>query len=93
MDTLPTNMREWSHFPIEMPLDKHNKGPATIGEDAVIVKYAVWDQLCTGYSLFNNLGEAVNHAMKLTLEELAKPTMYYNTGHTYKENMKEIGLC
>jgi len=87
MNTLPTNMHDWSHFAIEMPINKHNQGPASVGVDAVLVKYEVWDQLCHSYGTFDTLGAAVNEAMKLTRLELANTNGYLSTGMSYAQTM------
>ena len=61
--------REWFYFPIEMPLHKNGKGPATVGVDAASITYEVWDRLLNTHASFDNLYDAINEAMRLNDEE------------------------
>ena len=64
---LAKDMRNWPYVPIQMPYDKDGKGPCSI-EDAVKVVYEVWDECYVSHGTYDCLAEAVNVAMKLTLE-------------------------
>ena len=35
--------REWSYYPIEMPVSSDGNGPATVGVDATSITYEVWE--------------------------------------------------
>jgi hypothetical protein len=58
-------LREWRHYPIDMPLTAEGMGPATIGVDAASVVYEVWDENCTSHGAFPNLRAALDLAMRL----------------------------
>ena len=53
------------YYPIEMPLTKDGRGPATIGKDAAKMTYQVWDQFCDSHGDFEFLSDAIRHAQKL----------------------------
>jgi hypothetical protein len=65
---LPTNVREWYFFPIEMPLSIDGQGPATVGVDAHQITYEVWDAELNTHGSFDNLPDAINKAIELNLE-------------------------
>lgn len=72
MIDLPANCRAWDFYPIEMPLTKDGNGPATVGVDADKVTYEVWDYDYTSHGSFDNLPDAINLAIKLTVEIRSK---------------------
>lgn len=84
---LPDNIRIWSHFPIQMPLNADGEGPAAVGDDAVDIAYEVWDQVLTSHNTFGNLADAINCAMRLTKEELKGTT---ESAVRYQQALKEI---
>ena len=59
------DVRNWWHYPIQMPVNESGEGPATVGKDAVLVKYEVWDRLYNTHAIFDNLPDAINKAMEL----------------------------
>jgi hypothetical protein len=59
------DVRQWFHYPIEMPLSADGQGPATIGADAASITYEVWDVLLNTHASFDNLHDAINEAMRL----------------------------
>ena len=66
---VPADCRHWLYYPIEMPVNKDGQGPATIGVDAVKMTYEVWDiGLLSTHGSFDNLPDAINLAMKLTVK-------------------------
>ena len=67
---VPLNCRKWPFYPIEMPTTADGKGPATIGIDAASVEYEVWDQDFNTHASFNNLADAINEAMRLSIAAL-----------------------
>ncbi len=69
MIDLPTDVKQWFYFPIEMPLAPSGMGPATI-EEATSITYEVWDQYCDTHGSFEFLSDAINHAIKLNLERI-----------------------
>ena len=71
--TVPANVREWLYYPIEMPMTADGKGPATVGKDAVKISYEVWDRLYNPHASFDNLPDAINEAMRLTIEYKSTP--------------------
>jgi hypothetical protein len=58
-------LKQWRHYPIDMPLTAEGMGPATIGFDAASVIYEVWDENCTSYGAFPQLRQAIELAMRL----------------------------
>ena len=70
-----SNVREWFHYPIEIPLTTEGNGPAKVGVDAVQISYEVWDRLLNTHATFDNLPDAINEAMRLnsTRAELCDP--------------------
>lgn len=66
----PLNCRTWPFYPIQMPVTKDGKGPATIGEDAAELTYEVWDIFYNSYGSHEYLPDAINQAMQLTKELL-----------------------
>jgi len=73
------DVRQWYHYPIEMPLSADGQGPATIGVDARRITYEVWDALLHTHASFDNLPDAINEAMRLnfTLAELTSSEAAY----------------
>lgn len=59
------DVRQWWHYPIEMPLSADGQGPATVGVEAARITYEVWDQLLVSHASFDNLPDAINEAMRL----------------------------
>ena len=68
----PLNVRTWPFYPIEMPLTEDKMGPATIGKDAAVITYEVWDHFCNAHGSYNYLPDAINQALILTQELLLK---------------------
>ena len=66
--SMATNVRQWAYYPIEMPVTKEGFGPAILGIDAERMTYEVWDKCYTTHASFDNLPDAINLAMKLTME-------------------------
>lgn len=66
--TLSINSRDWFYYPITIPLAPSGMGPASI-EDATSITYEVWDQFCTSHGQFECLLDAINHAIKLNLNQ------------------------
>jgi hypothetical protein len=66
VNELPTDTRLWPFYPIEMPLNKFQMGPATVGIDAATITYEVWDRDHTSHGSFDNLPDAINAAMRLS---------------------------
>lgn len=69
------NTRTWWFFPLEMPVTKEGKGPATVGEDATSILYEVWDQNLNTYDTFQYLPDAINKAMELNKKLLQGVTL------------------
>ena len=67
---VPTDCRRWPYYPIPMPFTKDGKGPATIGVDAESISYEVWDCVYNSYASFDNLPDAINEAMRLSIASL-----------------------
>lgn len=67
---LSTNCRDWWYYPIEMPIDIHGCGPATVGQDAVRISYEVWDAELRTHGSFDNLPDAINEAMRMNMERI-----------------------
>ena len=65
---LNDDIRNWFYFPIEMPLTAAGKGPAKLGKNAVQMTYEVWDKLLNTHGSHDNLPDAINHAMRLNME-------------------------
>lgn len=57
------DVRQWYHYPIEMPINKDGNGPCSIEEAAAIV-YEVWDRDHRTHSSHRNLPDAINDAMR-----------------------------
>lgn len=72
--TVPENVRRWPFYPIEMPVTADGQGPATVGADAAKITYEVWDRLYNSHGSFDNLPDAINEAMRKTVE-------YISTSH------------
>ncbi len=68
---LPADVRQWPFYPIQMPFNADGKGPATIGVDAADIAYEVWDREFNTHASFNNLPDAINEAMRLSIAALA----------------------
>ena len=52
--------REWTHYPIEMPLNARMEGPAKVGKDAHYMTYEVWEaDTLRSISDHNNLPDAI----------------------------------
>ena len=52
--------REWTHYPIEMPLNANMQGPAKVGKDAHCMTYEVWEaDTCHAISDHNKLPDAI----------------------------------
>lgn len=64
---LPADVRQWPFYPIQMPFNADGKGPATIGVDAADIAYEVWDIEFNTHASFNNLPDAINEAMRLSI--------------------------
>lgn len=64
---LPSDVRQWFYYPIEMPLTEDGQGPATVGKDAARITYEVWDVLLNTHGSFDNLPDAINEAMRLNM--------------------------
>lgn len=62
----PVDVRTWPYFPIIMPL-KDGYGPAD-AEDCDKITWEVWDPLCDSYGSFACLSDAINTAIRLTLQ-------------------------
>ena len=60
-----SGVRQWFHYPIEMPVTKDGHGPATVGVDADRIEYEVWDVLLNSHASFDNLPDAINEVMRL----------------------------
>jgi hypothetical protein len=70
MKEVVPDVRRWSYYPIEMPVNSDGQGPATVGVDAVAITYEVWDKLFNTHASFDNLFDAINEAMRLnTIKE------------------------
>lgn len=65
------DVSSWMFIPIVMPLAGDGTGPATIGKDATKLTYEVWDRNCKCHGSYENLLEAVEHALKLSSEYAA----------------------
>ena len=65
---IPINCREWNYYPILMLLNNQGQGPATIGDDASLITYEVWDRLLITCASFDNLPDAINESIRLILE-------------------------
>lgn len=69
---VPTDCRKWDCYPIEMPLTKDGHGPAIPGGDEISrITYEVWDRTLESHASFDNLPDAINEAMRLSLAALA----------------------
>lgn len=69
---VPTDCRKWDCYPIEMPLTKDGHGPAIPGRDEIArITYEVWDRTLETHASFDNLPDAINEAMRLSLAALA----------------------
>lgn len=64
-DNIVMDVRQWYHYPIEMPVTANGEGPATVGIDAEKITYEVWDVLFNTHASFDNLPDAINEAMRL----------------------------
>lgn len=53
-----------------MPVTTTGAGPATIGDDAVGLRFEVWDRELNTLADFEFLPDAINHAMIAASEEL-----------------------
>lgn len=73
MPKLDPDMRKWFYYPIVMPINKEGHGPASEESgDIWKIKWEVWDQETITHGSYDYLFEAVNEAMRLELERLAK---------------------
>ena len=61
--SVPTDCRQWSHYPIMMPVTAEGGGPAKIGKDAAAVRFEVWDHDYRSHSSHDNLPDAINAAI------------------------------
>ena len=71
---LPANVRQWPYYPIQMPVTDDGKGPATVGVDAARIEYEVWDWEFNTHASFDNLPDAINEAIRLSLDHCAHST-------------------
>lgn len=61
--------REWTHYPIEMPLNANMKGPAKVGKDAHCMTYEVWEaDTFRSISDHNKLPDAVESWLRALSE-------------------------
>jgi hypothetical protein len=62
--------REWTHYPIEMPLNANMQGPAKVGKDAYCMTYEVWKaDTLRPISDHNKLPEAIASWLRALSEE------------------------
>lgn len=62
--------REWSYYPIEMPVSSDGNGPATVGVDATSITYEVWESATLKtISSHENLPDAIAAALRAIAEE------------------------
>jgi hypothetical protein len=66
-------LKDWRHYPIDLPVTADGKGPAIIGEDAAYMTYEVWDDACISHGLFTTMRAAINLAMRLNSPTEATP--------------------
>ncbi|NTF18211.1 hypothetical protein G6L37_07310 [Agrobacterium rubi] len=59
------DVRQWQHYPIEMPLTDEGEGPATVGFDATKITYEVWDQALKSHGSYDHLPDAINESIRL----------------------------
>lgn len=57
------NVRQWWHYPIQMPVNAEGQGPVSISE-ATDILYEVWDRSLQSHDSFDNLPDAINDAMR-----------------------------
>jgi hypothetical protein len=65
MIDLPADVRNWYYYPIVIPL-KNGQGPAS-DEECDQITWEVWDVLLNSHGSFDNLPDAINHAIKMNL--------------------------
>lgn len=68
---LPADCRQWSYYPIVMPLTKYGHGPAAEGQIHSLT-WEVWDWAYLSHSSHDNLPDAINKAMELSIRALIK---------------------
>lgn len=78
-----SDVRQWWHFPIEMPLTDDGNGPALVGSDAVKISYEVWDRENVSYGSYDYLSDAINESMRLN--SLHSPVLLEATSQTPKD--------
>ena len=61
--------REWTFYPIEMPVNESGYGPATVGADATSIIYEVWEAgTLRSISSHNTLPDAIISALRALAE-------------------------
>lgn len=68
---IPLDSRQWPYFVIAMPINAEGQGPVS-HTDAVMIEYEVWDWNYDTHGVYQNLFDAINQAMKLSLNHLKK---------------------
>jgi len=73
--SLPLDVRQWPYYPITMPITADGRGPASVEKgEARALTWEVWSQdLSQTFGPFEYLPDAINEAMRLSIESEERP--------------------